>query len=196
MKKLIPRLISLIFLTVSSQAVTITVNNSAPADYNDIQSAINAAVAGDTIIVSNGTYTGPLNRKLNFKGKAVTLQSENGAESCIIDCENQTYAFNCSTGEGNDTVIDGFTISNGNKNQGGAIYCGNQSSPTIINCIIQNNNGSYGGGVYCTNSSSPVITNCTIRNNSANSYGGGIFCTYSSSPIITNCTFLDNYAGT
>ena len=202
MKKVFPAIISLLLVVVSSQAVTITVDDNGPADYNDIQSAINAAVLGDIIIVSDGIYKGPNNRELNFNGKAVTLQSENGAQNCFIDCEQQTYAFHFFTGEGNGTVVDGFTISNGYRVQGrssnsmgGAVYCDNQSSPTLLNCIIQNNYSSYGGGVYCTNSSSPIITNCTIQNNIGNYYGGGIYCTNSSSPVITNCTIQNNTTG-
>ena len=93
MKKLILIVISLFISVVSSQASILTVDNDGSANYNNIQSALNAAVDGDTIIVADGTYTGYSNRELNFYGKAVTLQSENGAENCIIDCEGQSRAF-------------------------------------------------------------------------------------------------------
>lgn len=175
------------------QALTITVDDDGPADFNSIQPAIDAAVNGDTVIVADGLYIGPGNRQLDFFGKAITVQSENGAQTCIIDCEKQGRGFYFHLGEGNTSVVDGFTITNGSEYQGGAVHCYNHSSPTITNCIIQgNSSSSYGGGIYCREYSSPIITNCTIRGNSAGSYGGGIFCEDYSSPEIVNCIIQDN----
>ena len=194
MKKLVLVLISLFISVVSSQASILTVDDDGTADCNNIQEAINAAVGGDIIIISDGIYSGPLNRELNFYGKAVTLQSENGAENCIIDCKEQSRAFNFYSGESNATVIDGFTITNGFEIEGGAIYCTNYSSPTITNCIIQNNTAdSWGGGIFCTDYSSPQIVKCTIQNNSAlYNYGGGVMSMNFASPTITASTIRHN----
>jgi len=194
MKKLILIAISLLLSVGSSQAVTLTVDDNGPADYDNIRAALNAAVDGDTIIVADGTYKGWNNCQLNFNGKAVTLQSENGAESCIIDCQGQSQAFNFYSGEGNNTIVDGFTITNGYEFQGGAIFCSDYSSPTIANCIIQNSvSESYGGGIFCTYYSSPQINNCIIQNNSTKSdLGGGILCMEYASPTMSCCTIRNN----
>ena len=55
--------------------------------YATIQSAIDASSDGDMIIVRDGTYTGTGNRDIDFKGKAIHLKSENGPDTCIVDCE-------------------------------------------------------------------------------------------------------------
>ena len=56
MKKLILAFICL--LTVVCQARIITVDDDGPADFNNIQAAINDANDYDTIIVVDGIYTG------------------------------------------------------------------------------------------------------------------------------------------
>ena len=50
-----------------------------PDDYAKIQWAVDAAFAGDTIIVRDGTYTE--NVDVN---KRLTIRSENGSANCIV----------------------------------------------------------------------------------------------------------------
>lgn len=184
-----------------------------PSEQPTIQAGIDAAVAGDTVLVADGTYTGSGNKNLDIKGKAITVQSENGPNSCIIECEGNGRGFYFHNAEGQNSVVSGFTITNGlAQGGGGGIYCARYSSPTITNCTISNNSGggvfcgessptitnctissNSGGGIYCATYSSPTITNCTISNNSAYS-GGGINCPQSTSPTITNCIITGNTA--
>ena len=49
-------------------------------DFITIQSAIDNLYNGDIIFVRDGTYT----EHINFKGKAITLKSENGPDNCIL----------------------------------------------------------------------------------------------------------------
>jgi hypothetical protein len=178
-----------------------------PDKYPKIQLAINAAVAGDTVIVRDNTYS--LTAALDFKGKAITVKSEHGAAKCILDGQHKTRIVNFHSGEGSRSILSGFTIRNGKAKKGGGIYC-NSSSPTITDCTIMANKAyisgtgyqySYGGGIYC-NASSPTIANCLIKGNSAEahsktwnatSYGGGIHCD-GGAPVITDCVVSDNTA--
>jgi len=57
MKKLIFVFVSLLPV-FACQARTITVDDDGPADFNNIQAAIDDANNGDTVIVADGTYTG------------------------------------------------------------------------------------------------------------------------------------------
>ena len=52
-----------------------------PSVYTTIQAAIDAAINGDEVVVSDGTYS----ENINFSGKAITVRSVNGAASTIID---------------------------------------------------------------------------------------------------------------
>jgi parallel beta-helix repeat protein len=187
-KKLILAFICLI-LAIPSQAATITVDDDGPADFNNIQAAIDAAVTGDTILVADGTYTGPGNRDIDFLGKAITVRSQSGPENCIIDCNRtqMSQGFYFHNGEDSNSLLDGFTIINGFHMYGGGICCKDSSNPTINNCIIAD--AIHSCGIYCNNSS-PIITNCTITGNSDLS---GIYCD-NSSPTINNCIITDNTA--
>ncbi|MEW6606757.1 MAG: right-handed parallel beta-helix repeat-containing protein [bacterium] len=160
-----------------------------PLEYSTIQSAINAAVDGDTVLVDDGTYI----ENINFLGKGITVESVNGTTSTIIDGNDSGSVVTFNSGEGTKSVLSGFTIQNGSATFGGGIYCKAYSSPTITNCTISGNSAICGGGICCKAYSSPTITNCTISGNSANESGGGISC-LSSSPMIINCTIRRNSA--
>ncbi len=171
-------------------------------DFSTIREALEAnwVVDGDTIIVRDGTYTGADNKNLDFGGKAITLRSENGPSHCTIDCENNGRGFYFHSGETADSIVDGFSIINGQAtgaspdDRGGAIYCEN-SSPTIRNCSIKNNHSDAGGAIVCWYSS-PIISDCRIINNTTlnTRLGGGIVCV-GSAPLITGCTISANFAG-
>lgn len=180
-----------------------------PSQYKTIQGAIDDANDGDTVIVEDGTYTGQGNRDIEFKGKAITVMSQNGPEKCILDCQGglppkqRHCGFVFFKGEDANSVVDGFTIVNGSHGSPrracsygycGAIEC-LKASPIIANCIIRDNSGTAGGGILCHNHASPTIINCTIiANRSKGGPGGGICCYASSSPKIINCIIAANSA--
>jgi len=200
MKKLLFFFIWLL-LVIPCQADIITVDDDGPADFDNIQAAIDDANDGDTIEVQLGTYTGDGNRNIGFLGKAITLRSidpndPNVVAATIIDCQgsnsNRHRAFSFVSGEGPDSVLHGFTIT-GSYAVGGAIYC--KGSPTINHCVIEENYGvSWGGGVRI-DGSSPRIIECVIRKNRVGAtyaYGGAIYG--NGNPIIRNCVIEDNTA--
>ena len=171
----------------SSRAATIHV----PMDQPSIQEGISAALAGDLILVAPGTYV----EAIDFLGKAITLRSEEGAAVSVIDGNKANSAVTFDRGEGIETVIDGFTIRNGQAEHGGGILCSTLTSPMITNCSITKNSAAFdGGGIYCDWSSSPTITNCSISENTSVFAGGGVYCWETSSPTITNCSITDSYS--
>ena len=164
-------------------------NRLVPSVYPTIQAGINAAGTGDTVIVADGVHTGAGNREIYFMGKAITVKSQNGPENCIIDCQAWGCGFYFFE-EGESSVLDGFTISNGYGGSGAGIFC--DSSPTITNCTLTGNTSNRGGAIYF-HGGSPKLTNCTITGNNGGSEGGGISCV-DSRPRITNCTITGNTA--
>ncbi len=178
-------------------ARTIYVDDDGPANFNNIQSAIDDANDYDVIIVKDGLYTGAQNKNLDFDGRLITLQSMNGPEKTIIDCENNGRAFYFHSFETTEAKVIGFTITNGNvpQDHGGAILV-EYSELTIEDCIITNNTAEYSGGAILFDTSlESVINNCVIKNNTATDYsGGGIFAQYCDITI-NNTVIASNQSG-
>ena len=167
--------------------------NVGPGD--SIQAAINGASDGDEVIVAPGTYF----EAIDFIGKQITVRSADGPDATTIDGTGNFHVVQCVSGEGSDTILDGFTITGGNANGAAADNAGggmlnSGSSPTVTNCVFSGNTAVVGGGMYNTGGSAPTVTNCTFSGNTA-LVGGGM-ANSGSSPTVTNCTFSGNMATT
>ncbi len=169
-----------------------------PAQYPTIQEAIKRSWNGGTVWVADGFYQGPGNRDIDFLGRAITVRSENGPFTCIIDCQGSKVdphrGFYFHKGEGATSVLDGFMIINGYAtDEGGGIYC-TASSPTLINCMFYSNSAQYWGGAISNRGSSSTLINCTFGENTAR-WGGAVACCYCyEGPTLAGCTFSNNSA--
>jgi parallel beta-helix repeat protein len=168
-----------------------------------IQSAIDAAVNNDEIIVSAGNYL----EAIDFKGKAITLRSidpddQDVVALTIINGNGNADVVTCKNNEGVETVLSGFTITGG-SNYG--MYNAS-TSPTVIHCIMKGNtNGIYNisgsptitdcmfvenkTGIYNYSYSSPTVTRCIMRNNDRGMYN------YRSNPTVIKCIMSGNDRG-
>ena len=168
-----------------------------PAQYATIQAAINASGSGDHVVIADGEYTGTGNKNLDFGGRLITVRSASGnPDACVINCEGSGRGFYFQTAETSAAVVEGLTIYNGSRDDGGGICCRNNSNPTIRNCIIRGNRAytgdGSGGGVFCANSS-PTLIDCTIRNNVSDN-GGGVYCRNYCGTTLINCSINSNRA--
>lgn len=179
-----------------------------PADQPTIQDGIDAAFAGDTVMVAPGTYI----ENIDFMGKAITVISSDGPEATHIDGgqpENTLFGsvVTFSQGEGNDSVLEGFTLFNGAGTYlsfstgdkgfcGGGILC-KESSPSIINNTITQNTVDYlGGGIALHKDALPLITQNRISQNVGSEGGGGISCYLRSNAQIIDNLISNNFTST
>jgi hypothetical protein len=142
-------------------------NGSQQHPFDSIQEAIDASDGHATINVLDGTYTGSGNRDIDFYGKAIILRSLNGAATCIIDCEGLGRGFDFHSGETQQTIVAGFTITNGQADSGGAVRCVN-SSPQISNCVVSDNKPD---GIWTEGDGAWIIGNTQIISNNLTGNG-------------------------
>lgn len=171
-----------------------------PTEFATIQAAINAAVAGNEVVVAPGEYF----EHINLLGKAITVRSTDPTDpvvvaATIINGDGTGTVVTCTSGEGPDTVLSGFTITGGYASNGGGMH-NSYSSPTVRNCAFTGNVASIRGGGMYNLYSGPAVLDCIFANNSSDAHGGGgIFNDNPPppGPIVTvvNCSFTGNTAG-
>jgi len=195
-----------LFGTIHSPAAVHYVNaygaNATPPYTNwltaatNIQDAVNIALAGETIIVTNGVYPGTVNVT-----NPVALRSVTGPQFTIIDGGGTNRCIVLTNG----ASLTGFTLTNGYTDGDGAgVWCAS-TNVFLTNCVITGNSavGSWhvvwwpwppghlvpvfgpanGGGVE-----RGTLYQCTLTGNSANLGGGA------ASAILYNCTMGGNRA--
>src|ERR1041385_571580 len=165
-----------------------------------IQEAVDAAVAGDQILVTNGVYqTGERvvseNETTTPNRVAVTkpviVQSVNGASVTVIrgfrdpeaTFDNDTSVRCVYLASG--ASLTGFTLTNGaaRYSSGGGVRC-ESASAVVSNCVLTGNIA--GGGV-----SGGTLYDCVLNGNSngVDGNGGG-----ANRATLNNCTLTRNYS--
>jgi len=185
----------LAILSFSLYAVTYTVGLESSFDFQSIQSAIDIAANGDSIIVHPGTYYENIDflEKSLFLGSLFSLTADTAYISeTIIDGQNQSNVITMI--DVDEATVEGFTIQNGHAkrqapysgtgmsenitNGGGLIISNFEDSlnglKTISNNIIRYNYANFGGGIISKGSQVHFKGN-EIYRNSAISDGGGIY---------------------
>lgn len=168
-----------------------------PTAAHDIQTAVDASSTGDTVLVTNGTYTtggrvapavdATTNRVV--VQKSITLQSISGPARTIIEgyqipgTTNGAEAIRCVV-LGSGAVLSGFTLRNGATTpyeSGGGAFCSSQNAVITNSLILSNSAGSDGGGAL-----GGTILNSAIAGNVAGD-GGGAYGSY-----LVGCSLSNN----
>ena len=108
-----------------------TINVGPGAEYTDIQTALDAASAGDVVSVASGYY--PMPAGVEIKADNVTLKGA-GADRTILDGQEQAYAVVKLGAKG--VTVTGFTLENGSSH--GAYVTGDNWGYIRYNVIAAN----------------------------------------------------------
>lgn len=155
----------------------------------NVQDALDAAAAGDTIAVAAGTYSGALTVT-----KSVRLRGGYDASFLTSDPSANTATLSAGTGSvvsfmnvAGDCGIEGFTITGGTGREaqipwlalyGGGIFIYNASpivrNNVITGCGYATQTAFTGGGGIAAFNGSPIIEDNEILSNTANG-GGGVY---------------------
>lgn len=130
--------------------------------FTNLQEALDSARDGQTVLVTNGVYSGTEFQVV----EDITLASVNGPAVTILDGQETRR---CATISG-DARISGFTFQNGySAESGGAV---NMSAGMLSNCVIRfSTSDIYGGGIFMENGR---LVQTRIHGNMAQ-FGGGLF---------------------
>ncbi len=188
----------------------VDVNNAAPAPpyttwasaARTIQQAIDVALAGDEIVVTNGVYQtggravdGAMTNRVAVT-KPLTVRSVNGPGVTVIAGQQVSAtvagdsAVRCVYLT-NGAALTGFTLTNGVADYGGGVWCASASA-VVSNCVLSGNSATYNGG----GANGGTLYNCTLSGNSVNfadpdcpGTGGGAF-----GGSLNNCTLTGKTA--
>lgn len=182
----------------------VNVSNTAPSPpfltwataATTIQEAVDAAIPGDEILVTNGVYqTGgrvvpdAVGTNRLAVTKAVSLRSVNGPAFTIIRGFNDPTTTNLHTWVrcvylGAGANLSGFTLTGGGTAaDGGGVKCESKTS-ALSNCVLIANLAQQRGGATVRG----TLNNCALKGNRS-AYGAGAY-----DSILRNCQISDNAA--
>ncbi len=161
---------------------TLHVDIGGGAAFTSIQTAVDAAASGDTILVQPGTY----DERITLADKSLVVRSAQGAAMTFILPTTSGTAV-AITGSNATVVLEGFTIT-GNGGTGGGVFT--EPGGVLLDggvtarlraCIIENCTGSsssttspFGGtggagGLWVTGGAHGILENCLVTNNQGGS---------------------------
>ena len=143
--------------------------------YTTISAAVNAANAGDTILVSPGTYVENI-----AIDKPLKIVSTGGAQATVVkasDKSKEVFLLGSA-----DITIQGFTITGGNM----GVSFGQTSNCILTNCVVNGNVF----GVYLANATSNLVSNNNLDGN-----GFGIYLDGSSGNKLSNNSATNEKGG-
>ena len=177
------------YVDVNSASPSRPYSNWATAATN-IQAAVDAAVAGDEIVVTNGIYAtggraivGDSTTNRVAVDKPLNLRSVNGPQSTTIDGGHSNRCVYLTNG----ASLSGFTLTNGFAHSGGGVWC-ESTNAMVSNCVVSGNlsfgGGTYRGiGAYC----------CGSYRTEQTAFAGGVYGGTVNNSIL-NGNWAENYA--
>ncbi len=159
--------IAIVCFTMLAKATVISVNNNGGGQYSNLQTAIDAINAGDTIYVSGsntnyGTVT--LKKRVTIIGTGANPQKQNPLVSSVYNVIFDSLVF---VSNASGSVVEGLNIT-------GTIYCNNAHPQNIT--ILRNEFNSCSVGMGSSNwvFANNICASIQINNNSNITIAGNI----------------------
>ncbi len=215
-------------LYVDAEAAGGNMGSSWTHAFIQLQSALAIALPGDEIWVAGGTYrpdhdledggytddreaTFRLPKSIaiygGFDGTETRRDQRNCRDNLTIltgdigvagDDEDNSFHVVTAIDTYRDTVLDGFTICDGNavdvswRNRVGAGMFNDNSDPTLRNIVFADNYAEYRGGAMYNQHGDPLMINVTFDGNMGGD-GAAMFNRDWSWPVLVNATFVGNF---
>ncbi len=165
---------------------TIVVDCDGGGDYLSIQEGINAATAGDTVLVAPCVYYERLT--LGPSADGVVLLGDAGPDLTIVDGQGVIGPpLLACVDVGPATRVEGFTFIRGKRSlgSGAGVRC-ERADVRLTGNVIRDcwASGGWGGGIYAEYSEIEIV-GCTISGNRSDD-GGGILIMWGSAQIESN----------
>lgn len=172
-----------------------------PSGPRVIQSALDGAAQGDTVLVAPGVYDEWIELRAAHDG--VVLLSESGPQVTILDGGRRGSVI-YAAGVTGATVVEGFTLRNGlnAREDGGDWEAGGGMSvlfharPSVRRNIFRDNEAPQGGGMNVSGyQAGAFVERNLFVGNEAGWSGGAVATSSSTIVLLANNTFVDNRAG-
>ena len=191
-------------LATPAHSAVIEVWPDGNGDVPTIQDAIDAAAnTGDTILLTDGVFTGDGNRDLDLAGKTIAIMSESqDPTACAIDCQGtpaDPHRAILYTG-GSGGSVTGIGFRNGWELRGAALRVDPGTILSIDNCIFEANEADFYGGAIYNQTDIITVSNSIFVGNIAPSGAGidfddtSLAAARGGSRVVDHCTFYANSA--
>ena len=167
-------------------AATLVVDPAGSTGFTTVQSAINAAANGDTILVRPGIYS----EALAVGGKLLTIRGDGAANSVVLRSPKGGTMMRLENGETNALRFEQLTFTGGASASLIEIV---NANPVFERCIFRDNlRSAVVEARACSDTGGGTYRFCLFLQNSQ-SNGGAMYLLHSNT-VIEDCAFVNNTA--
>ena len=167
-------------------AAILVVDASGSTRFTTVQSAVKAAVNGDTILIRAGTYS----ETLAISGKLLTIRGDGSASAVVLRSPGGDTMMHLDGGETNALRFEHLTFTGGSSDS--LINIGN-ASPVFEHCIFRDNlRRAVTDARSCADTGGSIYRACLFLNN--RDPNGGAMYLSNANAVIEDCAFVNNAA--
>ena len=169
-----------------ANAATLVVDAAGSASFATVQSAVDAAVNGDTILIRAGTYS----ETLAIGGKLLTIRGDGSASAVVLRSPSGATMMHLNGGETNALRFEQLTFTGGSSD---SLINIDNASPVFEHCIFRDNlRRAVLDARSCADTGGSIYRACLFLNN--REPNGGAMYLSNANTVIEDCAFVNNAA--